>query len=48
LVGPLFAGFVVQARGWGTMGWVLGLLSAFTAVPTFLWMGGWVFTGSEE
>ncbi|KAF2476152.1 MFS general substrate transporter [Lindgomyces ingoldianus] len=43
LVGPLLAGFVVKDRGWGTMAWVMGLLSAVTSVPTFLWMGGWVF-----
>ncbi|KAF2681061.1 MFS general substrate transporter [Lentithecium fluviatile CBS 122367] len=43
MVGPLLAGFVVQERGWGTMAWVLGLLSGVTALPTFLWMGGWLF-----
>ncbi|OCK84850.1 MFS general substrate transporter [Lepidopterella palustris CBS 459.81] len=42
LVGPVWAGFVRESKGWGTMGWTLGLLSAVTAVPTFLWMGGWV------
>lgn len=43
LIGPLLAGFVVQANGWATMAWVLGLWSAFTAIPSYLWMGGWVF-----
>lgn len=42
LVGPLLAGFVVEQSGWATMGWVLGLLSAVTFVPTLLWMGGWI------
>ncbi|KAF2197813.1 MFS general substrate transporter [Delitschia confertaspora ATCC 74209] len=42
LVGPLLAGFVVENRGWGTMSWVLGLLAGVTAIPTFLWMGGWI------
>ncbi|KAF2812895.1 MFS general substrate transporter [Mytilinidion resinicola] len=42
LVGPVWAGFVREGPGWATMGWSLGLLSAVTAVPTFLWMGGWV------
>ncbi|KAF2798964.1 MFS transporter-like protein [Melanomma pulvis-pyrius CBS 109.77] len=43
LLGPLLAGFVVQAKGWATMAWVLGLWSAFTAIPSYFWMGGWVF-----
>jgi MFS family permease len=42
LAGPLLAGFIVQDRSWETMAWVLGLLSAVTAVPAFLWIGGWV------
>jgi len=40
LVGPLWAGFVEQRAGWGTMAWSLGLLSALSAVPTVLWTGG--------
>jgi MFS family permease len=47
LVGPLLAGFVVEAKGWATMAWALGLLSAFTALPAGLWMGGWVFGKSK-
>lgn len=43
MIGPLLAGFIVQEKDWGTMGWVLGLLSAFTAIPTFLYMGGFLF-----
>lgn len=42
LVGPLWAGFVEQKAGWGTMAWSLGLLSALSAVPTVIWMGGLV------
>ncbi|KAF2494284.1 MFS general substrate transporter [Lophium mytilinum] len=42
LVGPVWAGFVREGEGWAVMGWTLGLLSGVTAVPTFLWMGGWV------
>jgi hypothetical protein len=34
MIGPIWAGFVVQSAGWGTMGWTLGLLSILTAVPT--------------
>jgi MFS family permease len=42
MVGPLLAGFIAE-RSWGTMSWVLGLLSGITSFPTFLWLGGWVF-----
>lgn len=44
MVGPLLAGFIVEARGWGTMAWVLGLFSGVSAVPAFLWLGGWFFS----
>ena len=40
LLGPLWAGFVTQAVGWGTMAWTLGLFSVVSAVPTFIWVGG--------
>jgi len=40
LVGPLWAGFVVEGAGWGTMGWSLGLLSGVAGVVTFIWIGG--------
>ncbi|KAH8728352.1 MFS transporter-like protein [Phaeosphaeriaceae sp. PMI808] len=43
MIGPLLAGFVVEDRGWGTMAWVLALISGIAAVPAFLWLGGWVF-----
>lgn len=42
LVGPVWAGFIRNKAGWATMAWTLGLLSAITSVPTFLWMGGWI------
>lgn len=42
LAGPLLAGFIVDEEGWGVMSWVLGLLSAVTAFPTWLWMEGWI------
>ena len=32
LIGPLWAGFVVQNGGWGTMGWSLGLLNGVCAI----------------
>ena len=40
LIGPLWAGFVVQNAGWGTMGWSLGILSGCAGVTTFWWTGG--------
>jgi MFS family permease len=40
IVGPLWAGLVVDKAGWGTMSWSIGLLSALTAIPTFIWVGG--------
>lgn len=40
LIGPLWAGFLVQDAGWGTMAWSLGLLSGVAAVTTFLFTGG--------
>jgi MFS family permease len=43
MIGPLVAGTVVEKSGWATMGWVMGLLSGVTAIPTFLWLGGWLF-----
>jgi MFS family permease len=46
MAGPLLAGFLVEDSGWGTMAAVLGALSAVTAVPGFLWLGGWVLAKS--
>lgn len=43
MIGPLAAGAIVDGKGWGTMSWVLGLLSGLTSIPTYLWLGGWVF-----
>jgi MFS family permease len=40
LVGPIWAGFVRERAGWGTMGWTLALLSLVTAVPAGIWTGG--------
>jgi len=48
LIGPLWAGFVVQNRGWGTMGWSLGLLNGVCAVSTFLWTGGRIMLKGKE
>jgi len=40
LIGPLWAGFVEQRAGWGTMTWSLGLLSGVTTIPTLVFTGG--------
>lgn len=42
-LGPLLAGFLVEQKGWATMAWILGLLSAIAAVPSFFWLGGFLF-----
>ena len=42
VVGPLWAGLVVDQAGWATMAWSLGLLSGVTTVPTLLWTGGFI------
>lgn len=41
-VGPLLAGLIRDAAGWGTMTWTLGLLGGVTAISTGLWCGGWI------
>lgn len=43
MVGPLLAGFIVEDKGWSIMSLVLGILSAITAVPACLWLGGWIW-----
>lgn len=48
LIGPLWAGFVVQKAGWGTMGWSLGLLSGVAAVATLIWTGGRIKLKGKE
>jgi MFS family permease len=40
LVGSLWAGMIIDRSGWGTLTWTLGLLSAVTATPAVVWMGG--------
>ena len=40
LIGPIWAGYVRDQAGWGTMTWSLGLLSLTGAVPCGIWTGG--------
>jgi MFS family permease len=42
LIGPFFAGFIRQEAGWGTMGWAMGLIVGVSALPIFLFLGGWI------
>ncbi|KAL9044044.1 MAG: hypothetical protein Q9214_002791 [Letrouitia sp. 1 TL-2023] len=42
LVGPLWAGTVVQREGWATMCLTLGILSLVSAIPAGLFIGGWI------
>jgi MFS family permease len=42
MAGPLLAGFVAEDKGWATMAAVLRGFSAVTALPAFLWLGGWL------
>ena len=41
LLGPLWAGPVLEKAGWGTMGWTLGLLAGVTAMPVIALGEGW-------
>jgi MFS family permease len=42
LAGPLIAGLIKDRFGWGTMAWVLGLLSGVISPFVLLWLGGWI------
>ncbi|KAL9028586.1 MAG: hypothetical protein Q9196_003075 [Gyalolechia fulgens] len=42
LVGPLWAGFVVEKTGWGTMCLTLGVLAVVSAIPALLFTNGWI------
>lgn len=48
MVGPLLAGFIVEDKGWSIMALVLGILSAITAAPACLWLGGWIMGSSKS
>ncbi|KAL8725510.1 MAG: hypothetical protein Q9181_006394 [Wetmoreana brouardii] len=48
LVGPLWAGSVVDGAGWGTMCLSLGILSAVSAVPALLFTNGWIGRRTKE
>ena len=46
LIGPIWAGYVRDSAGWGTMSWSLGLFSLTGAVPCLIWTGG-LITGDN-
>lgn len=48
LLGPVWAGPIVQKAGWGTMGWTLGLLTGVTAIPVATLGGGWSPAAKES
>ena len=43
ILSQIWAGYVNERAGWGTMTWTLALLSIVTAIPTALWCGGYAF-----
>lgn len=40
IIGPLLSGMVRESAGFGTVGWALAVLSGFTALVMFNWVGG--------
>ncbi|KAF7953110.1 hypothetical protein EAE96_006329 [Botrytis aclada] len=40
MIGPIWAGYVEDSAGWGTMALSLGLFSLTGAVPCLIWTGG--------
>lgn len=42
LIGPIWGGMIEETAGWATMTWTVGLLSGVSAIPVFLWAGGWI------
>jgi hypothetical protein len=40
LIEPIWAGFVEQRAGWGTMTWSLGLLNGVTTILILIFTGG--------
>lgn len=42
LVGPVWAGYIRDDYGWGTMAWSLGLLAGVASIILLLLLGGWI------
>ncbi|KAL9601269.1 MAG: hypothetical protein Q9219_002674 [cf. Caloplaca sp. 3 TL-2023] len=48
LVGPLWAGLVVEKEGWGTMSLTLGVFAVVSAIPALLFTNGWIGKRRKE
>ncbi|KAL8637123.1 MAG: hypothetical protein Q9228_005570 [Teloschistes exilis] len=48
LVGPLWAGGVIQSAGWETLCLSLGILSLVSSVPALLFTNGWIGRTKEK
>ncbi|KAG5366176.1 putative MFS-type transporter C18.02 [Yarrowia sp. B02] len=48
IIGPLQAGATKDKSGWGMMVLSVGLVSVISAVPTFLFSGGYLFSKSNK
>jgi MFS family permease len=48
IVGPFLAGFIREKAGWGTMAWVLGLLTGVSSIPVLLFLGGRIWKPTER
>lgn len=48
LIGPIWAGYVKESAGWGTMSWSLAILALVTSVPAGIWTGGSLFTKGKR
>jgi len=48
MIGPIWAGFITQKAGWGTMTWTLALLCAVSAIPTVIWTGGLITRETKD
>jgi MFS family permease len=44
VVGPFLAGFILNAAGWRTTTWVLGLLAGVSAIPAVLFCDGYIWS----
>lgn len=48
LIGPLLAGLVTAAHGWGVATLILGIISLVTAIPVVIYCGGSIFKKRKQ
>lgn len=48
LIGPIWAGYVKESAGWGTMSLSLALLALVTSVPVGIWTDGSLFSKGKR